>query len=116
LEERRRESEEVQTNLESEMRDREAYVARLTEQLQSSVAETKTAQAMSQGLQREVVMVKGMLAQVGELASEVARYDGQMRSIAQELLSKGTQLDKFAGSFNEVADALRSVTKQAPSS
>ena len=115
LEERRRESEEVQTNLESEMRDREAYVARLTEQLQSSVAETKAAQAMSQGLEREVVMVKGMLAQVGELASEVARYDGQMRLLAQELLSKGTQLDKFAGSFSEVADALRSVTKQAPS-
>jgi len=115
LEERRRESEEVQRNLQSEIKDGEAYLARLTEQLQSSAAEAKAAQVVSQELQREVATVKGMLAKVDELASEVARYEGQMRSVAQELLSKGTQLDKFAGSFNEVAQALTSVTKQAPS-
>ena len=115
LEERRRTSEEVQSNLEAEMRDREAHVARITQQLQLSAAEAKAAQAMSQELQREVAMVKEMLAKVDELASDVARYEGQMRSVAQELLSNGSQVDKFAGSLKEVAEALNSVMKQPPS-
>jgi len=115
LENRRRESEEVKVNLESEMRDREAYIGRLTQQLQTSIAEAKTAQAASQELQREVGVYKGMLAKVGELAGEVVRYDGQMRSVASEILSKGTQLDKLAGSFKELAEALRSAVKQTPS-
>jgi len=115
LEEQRRESEQVQVNLESEMRDREAYVGRLTQQLQSSIAEAKTAQAASQELQREVAVYKGMLAKVGELAGEIVRYDGQMRSVASEILSKGTQLDKLTGSFKELADSLKAATKQNPS-
>ncbi|MBI3356046.1 MAG: hypothetical protein HY038_04620, partial [Nitrospirae bacterium] len=86
LEDRRRGSEEVQVNMESEMRDREAYIGRLTQQLQTSIAEAKTSQAASQELQREVGAYKGMLAKFGELAGEVVRYDGQMRSVASEIL------------------------------
>lgn len=114
LEDRRRDSEEVQVNLESEMRDREAYVGRLSQQLQTSIAEAKAAQATSQELQREVDAYKGMLAKVGELAGEMARYDGQMQSVASEILSKGTQLDKLAGSYKELAEALKSAAKQNP--
>jgi ribosomal protein L11 len=114
LEDRRRDSEEVQLNLESDMRDREAYVGRLTQQLQTSIAEAKTAQATSQELQREMATYKGMLAKVSELVGEAARYDGQIRSVASEILSKGTQLDKLAGSFKELAEALKSATKQSP--
>ncbi len=114
LEDRRRESEEVQVNLEAEMRDREAYVGRLTQQLQTSIAEAKAAQATSQDLQREVAMYKGLLTKVGELAGEVSRYDGQIKSVASEILSKGTQLDKLAHSFKEVAEALKSVAKPNP--
>jgi uncharacterized Zn finger protein len=114
LEDRRRESEEVQVNLESEMRDREAYVGRLTQQLQALMAETKTAQTSMQDLQREVVTYKAMLAKVGELAGEVAQYDGQMRSVASEILSKGTKLDKLAGSLGDLAEAIKSTTKPKP--
>ena len=96
------------------MRDREAYVGRLTEQLQSLMAETKTAQASLQELQREVATYKGMLARVGELVGDVAHFDEQMRSVASEILSKGTKLDKLAGSLKELAEALKSATKQTP--
>lgn len=112
LEDRRRESEEVQVNLESEMRDREAYVGRLTQQLQTSIAEAKAAQATSQDLQREVAGYKEILAHVAELVGEVVRYDGQIRSAASELLSKSTQLDQLTGSFKELAGSLKSATKQ----
>ena len=115
LEERRRESEATQEKLESEMKDREAYVARLTQQLQSSMGEAKTAQATVQDLHRDVASVKGILSKVGELTGDIAHCEGQMRSVAQEMLSKGSQLDKLAGSCKEIAVALRSMTQQTPS-
>ncbi|HWI69008.1 MAG TPA: hypothetical protein VNS88_11625, partial [Nitrospiraceae bacterium] len=66
LEERRRESEEIRINLESDIRDREAYVGRLTQQLQASMEEIKTTQTSSQQLQQELTACKEMLAKVSE--------------------------------------------------
>ncbi len=116
LEERRRESEEVRSNLESDMRDREAYVGRLTQQVQASMEEIKAAQASSQQLQRELTACKEMLAKVSEVASEVGSYDSQLKSIAGEVISKGAQLDKLAHSFREVSTALKSLAKTSASS
>jgi uncharacterized Zn finger protein len=111
LEDRRRESEEIQLTLESERRDREAYVERMTHQLQASMAEMKAAQTQLQELQQEVAGYQDMFTKVAEIASEVGGYDSQITAIAGELISKGTQLDKLAISFREVATALKTITK-----
>jgi hypothetical protein len=114
LDERRRESEEARTNLESEMRDREAYVGRLSQQLQVSLAEAKAAQTSVEDLQRELDASKALLAKISELTGQVVQYDGQMRSVLTEILSKSAQLDQLAGSFKELATALDTATKQPP--
>lgn len=111
LEERRRESEEVRINLESDMRDREAYVGRLTQQVQASMEEIKAAQASSQLLQQELTAYKEIIAKVSKVASEVESYDSQVKSIAGEMMSKGSQLDKLAHSFGEVSTALKALAK-----
>lgn len=111
LEERRRESEEVRINLESDMRDREAYVGRLTQQVQASMEEIKAAQASSQLLQQELTACKEIIAKVFKIASEVGSYDSQLKSIAGEMMSKGSQLDKLAHSFGEVSTALKALVK-----
>ena len=111
LEERRRESEEIQANLESDMRDREAYVGRLTQQAQTSMEEIKSLQTSSQQLRQELTACKEMLAKVSEVASEVGSYDSQLKSLAGEVMSKGSQLDKLAHSFREVSTALRALAK-----
>ena len=111
LEERRRESEEVRANLESDMRDREAYVGRLTQQAQISMEEIKSLQASSLQLRHELTACKEMLAKVSEVASEVGSYDSQLKSLASEVMSKGAQLDKLAHSFREVSSALRALAK-----
>lgn len=111
LDERRRESEEIQLTLESEQRDREAYVQRMTQQLQASMAEIKSAQSNLQQLQQEIATYKDMFVKVTEIASEVGNYDSQIKTVAGELLSKGAQLDKLANSFREVASALKTITK-----
>lgn len=111
LEDRRRDSEEIQLTLESERRDREAYVERMTHQLQASMAEVKAAQMQLQQLQQEVAGYHDMFTKVAEIASEVGGYDSQIKTIAGELILKGTQLDKLANSFSEIATALKTITK-----
>jgi uncharacterized Zn finger protein len=115
LDERSRESEEIQLTLESEQRDREAYVQRMTQQLQASMAEVKSAQSNLQQVQQELAVYKDMFVKVTEIASEVGGYDSQIKTIAGELLSKGSQLDKLASSFREVALALKTITKSGSS-
>lgn len=108
LEDRRRESEEVMTSLESQLKDREADVGRLTQQFQSSLRESNAAQATSRELQREVDFYKEVLTRVSELTAEVVRHAGQMRSVTGDMLQKGSQLDKLVNSVKDVAEALQS--------
>ena len=111
LEERRRESEEVRINLESDMRDREAYVGRLTQQVQASMEEIKAAQACSQQLQQELTACREVLTKISEIASEVGSYESQLKSLAGEVIAKGAQLDKLAQSFRDVSTTLKSLAK-----
>ena len=111
LEERRRESEVIRINLESDMRDREAYVGRLTQQVHASMEELKAAQTSSQQLQQELTACKEILAKVSEVASGVGNYESQLKSIASEVMSKGSQLDKLAHSFKEISTALKALAK-----
>jgi len=115
LDERRREAEEVQSSLESEIRDREAYAGRLTHQLQASMAEVKSAQVTHQQDMQELATYKEALASVADLAAEVGGYDSHLKSIAGDMLSKGAQLEKLAESFREVAAAVKTLTKSDPS-
>ena len=73
--------------------------------------EIKTTQTSSQQLQQELTACKEMLAKVSEVAFEIGSYDNQLKSIAGEVMSKGSQLDKLAHSFKEVSTALKSLGK-----
>jgi uncharacterized protein YlxW (UPF0749 family) len=71
------------------------------------MAEVQAAQQASQQLQQEIATYRDMFAKIADLASEVAGYDTQIKSISGELLAKGAQLDKLAASFRDVATALK---------
>ncbi len=114
LEDRRRESEEVMTSLESQLKDREADVGYLRQQLQLSVKESKAAQTTTQELQRELASYKEVLTRVSELTAEVVRHAGQMRAVTGDMLQKGSQLDKLVSSFKDVAEALESAVALPP--
>ena len=113
LEDRRRENEEALANLQSEMKDREAYLGRLSQQLQASIAEAKSAQAMSQSLRREVVAHKETLDHLTELTDKVIQSEGEIRSTTRELLAKATHLDTLSASFHELSALLKSGSKPA---
>ena len=111
LEERRRESEEGRINLESDMRDREAYVGRLTQQVQASMEKIQVAQACSQQLQQALTASSEVLTKISEIASEVGSYESQLKSLAGEVIAKGSQLDKRAQSFRDVSTVLKALAK-----
>lgn len=116
LDKRCRENEEVRMTFESERKEREAYVARMTQQLQASMGEVKAAQANIQQLQQELTSYKEALSRVADIASDIGSYDSQVKTIAGELLSKGSQLEKLANSFRDVVGTLKTVAKAPPSS
>ena len=108
LEERRKENEEVMTSLDVQLKERDADVGQLTQQLQTSLRENNAAKATTQELQREVASYKEVLARVSELTTEIVRHVGQMKAVTGDMLQKGSQLEKLVGSFNDVAEALQS--------
>jgi len=114
LEERRRENEEVMTNLESQLKERDADVGQLTQQLQTSLREGNAAQATAQELQREVASYKEVLATVSKLTTEIVRHIAQMRAVTGDMQQKGSQLEKLVGSFKDVAEALQSAVVLPP--
>ena len=114
LDERRRENEEVMTNVESQLKDRDAEVGQLTQQLQTSLREGNAAQATTQELQREVASYKEVLATVSKLTTEIVRHIAQMRAVTGDMQQKGSQLEKLVGSFKDVAAALQSAVVLPP--
>ena len=111
LEDRRRENEELLSNLQSEMRDREAYLGRLSQQLQTSIDETKSAQALSQSLRHEVEEYKATLEHLTELMGKVTESEGEIRSVTSDLLTKAIHLDTLTTSFQELSTLLKSASK-----
>jgi conjugal transfer/entry exclusion protein len=78
--------------------------------------EIKTTQTSSQQLQQELTACREMLAKVSEVAFEIGSYDNQLKSLASEVMSKGSQLDKLAQSFREVSTALKALSKTSATS
>jgi chromosome segregation ATPase len=96
------------------LKDRDADVGQLTQQLQTSLREGNAAQATTQELQREVASHKEVLATVSKLTTEIVRHIAQMRAVTGDMQQKGSQLEKLVGSFKDVADALQSAVVPPP--
>ncbi|MCA1958170.1 MAG: hypothetical protein LDL14_06555 [Nitrospira sp.] len=112
LELRRRENQQTLLDLQAEMRDREAYLDRLSQQLQASIAEAKAAQSALHTLQRETARYQTTLAQAAALVEEVMGQEAEIRTAARELLNKAAHLDALTDSFHELTDSLHLSLKQ----
>jgi len=111
LEERRRESEAAQAALGADVTAREAQLNRLTQQLQASLQEAREGQSAYQQMQRELANYRDVLTRLSNIVKDLDRYDGQMRSVAGDLVRKGSQLETLANSFHELSAALQGLVK-----
>ena len=111
LDERRREGEVVQAELDHDIRNRAAMVARLTQDLDSSVKESKSLLMMCEDLQREVEQHKAAVHKTSDLSRQVEQFDVEIKAIASLLTDKGRRLEGLADTCRDVALMLKSLGK-----
>lgn len=111
MDERRRDSEVAQVGLDADIRNREAIVARLTQDLDASVKESKSLQMICRDLQREVAQHKAAATKVTDLSKQVEQFEVEVQAIATLLNEKGRRLEGLSDTCRDVASMLRSLGK-----
>ena len=111
VEARRREVETQHYSLKAELDTREVQINRLTQQLQASVQDIKSAQNTSNTLQRELTQCRGILGKVSELAKDMDRFESQIKNVAGDLAKQGSQLDHLSTSVKQASNALHTLSK-----
>lgn len=111
LDERRREREVAQAGLDMDLRDREAMVARLTQDLEVSVKELKSLQVICKDLQREVDHHKAAANKTADLSRQIEQFDVEVKSIASLMTEKGRRLEGLADTCRDVASMLKCLGK-----
>lgn len=109
LDERRRESEVAQTELDTEIRNRETVVARLTQDLEASAKEAKSLQETCRDLLAEVEKQKASLGKSAELSRHVEQFEREVRAIAGLLTEKGRRLEGLSDTCRDVATMLKAL-------
>ena len=107
VEARRREVEAQHYSLKAELDTREVQINRLTQQLQASVQDIKSAQNTSNTLQRELTQCRGILGKVSELAKDMDRFESHIKNVAGDLTKQGSQLDHLSTSVKQASNALQ---------
>lgn len=108
---RRRDSEVVQMGLEADLRNRDAAVARMTQELEASVEEAKSLQASCRELQHELDLQRAAIAKTTGLSRQVEQFDSEIKAIAGILAEKCARLETLAGTSREVTAMLKSLDK-----
>ncbi len=111
MDERRRGSDAAQACLDTEVRQRDALVARLTQDLDSSVKEMKSLQMVCKDLEREVEKQKALVQKTTDLSIQIDQFDVEVKAIASTLTEKGRRLEGLADTCRDVASMLKSLGK-----
>ena len=114
LDQRRRKGEQMQTSLHQDIRSRDATVARLAQDLDSSVKESKALQVICKELQREVDHYKANATKSSGMSQQVEQFELEVKAIASLLTEKGRRLENLADSCRDVASMLKSLDKPKP--
>jgi len=113
LEERRRQSEEKHTILEEDLRAREGHLSRLTQQLQTSMDDTKAAQSACDALRRDLAEHAATYAKLSELVKNLEGVQHQVKRIAGDFVNNMSQLDGLSASLKEASTVLQDLSKKS---
>jgi hypothetical protein len=111
MDERRRESEVAQVALDADVRNRDAIVARLTQDLDASVNESKSLQMICRDLQREIAQQRAAVDKRADLSKQVEQFEVEVQAIATILNEKGRRLEGLSHACRDVASMLKSLGK-----
>ena len=109
LDDRRREGEDLHLNLQAGLQHRETALARLTQQLEASLEDSKTLQTACRDLRREIASQKSQLAKTGQLSKQFDQLEADVKAIAGDLAEKSTKLASLTETIKQAAVALRAM-------
>ena len=110
LEDRRRQTEEKNAALEEDLRGREGHLGRLSQQLQTSMEDTKAAQAACETLRRELAGHAATYVKLAELVKTMEGVQNQVKRIAGDFVTNMSQLDGLSASLKEASTVLQSLS------
>lgn len=109
LDDRRREGEDVQLNLQAGLQHRETALARLTQQLEASLDESKNLQAACRDLRREIASQRSQLAKTGQLSKQFDQLEADVKAIAGDLSDKSAKLISLTETIKQAVVTLRAM-------
>ena len=101
-------SEEKRLSAEAELLARETQVEKLLKKLEGLPAATKQGQATCEDLQDGLTNSELMLGKLSDLAKERDRLENELRSTAEGLLKKGSELNVLFSSLTEMTARIQS--------
>lgn len=110
LEDRRRQTEEKYATLEEDLRAREGHLGRLSQQLQTSMDDTKAAQAACETLRRELAGHAATYVKLAELMKNMEGVQNQVKRIAGDFVTNMSQLDGLSASLKEASTVLQALS------
>jgi chromosome segregation ATPase len=113
LDERRRQSDEKLSALETDLRAREAHLGRVTQQLQGCMQETKAAQAACDTLREEVAGYAAMQSRIMEMSKGLDGLEEQIRKMASDFSSRAAHLNGLTTILKELSVGFQSLAKKA---
>jgi hypothetical protein len=113
LEDRRRQSEEKHAALEDDLHSREGHLARLTQQLQTSMDESKAAQAACDALRQELAKHASTASKLADLVKSLEAAQNQVKRIAGEFVSNMSQLDGLSSSLKDTSTTLQALSQKS---
>ena len=102
-------SEEQRLGTEADLLKREGQLERLMKELEALPHQTKQAQATCEDLQDALTNSQIMLGKLSDLSKERDRLEDELRSTADGLLKKGSELNTLFSSLKEVSQVMQSV-------
>lgn len=108
---RQREHEAVQQDLHADLAQRDLQLQELHEQLKAAQAGLAEARQTNQRLERDIASYEHVMAKLNELSQSMARFDGDIQTIAGDMGKSQHHLEGLAHSFREVFLVLQDLAK-----
>lgn len=103
------------TSLQADVKEKDAQVLRLTQDLERMTQESTSAQFAADTLRRDLSHAQQTIARMTEAEQEHAKATHQFMSVMDKLQSKGVELDQMAGTLQDVSAAIRSISQSSRS-
>ena len=115
MESQSRWGEQQMTSLQADVKEKDAQVLRLTQDLERMTQESTSAKSAADTLRHDLSHAQQTIARMAEAEQEHVKATHQFMSVMDKLQSKGVELDQMAGTLKDVSAAIRSISQSSRS-